>query len=111
MFLIQMWSKSVLYTGDIRAEAWWVEALTKEPLLAPFMGSHQPDRHNHQSEHKLHPPLDNIYLDTSGLFSKKEVLSKVPDLHWSVSHLHVIRIEPGFTLDVPRNKLLSTRSV
>ncbi|MBW0506175.1 hypothetical protein O181_045890 [Austropuccinia psidii MF-1] len=79
MFLIQMWQCNVLYTGDIRAEPWWVEALTKESILAPYLiPIPQLDSNLDQSTNRLTPyiPLDNIYLDTSSLLSKIDVLSK-----------------------------------
>ncbi|EDN07067.1 predicted protein [Histoplasma mississippiense (nom. inval.)] len=43
--------KAILYTGDIRAESWWVDNLIRNPVLIPYtIGS------------KL---LDKIYLDTT----------------------------------------------
>lgn len=51
MFLIEGDGKAVLYTGDIRAETWWVNSLVQNPTLAPYaLGL----RH-----------LDCIYLDTT----------------------------------------------
>ncbi|KAH9815294.1 hypothetical protein DFH28DRAFT_1107760 [Melampsora americana] len=65
-----MWNKSILYTGDIRAEPWWIESLTKESILAPFLDF---NHFNHLKDHHHHPRirLDNIYLDTSALLYKK----------------------------------------
>ncbi|EGG05775.1 uncharacterized protein MELLADRAFT_77991 [Melampsora larici-populina 98AG31] len=74
MFLIQMWNKSVLYTGDIRAEPWWIESLTKESILAPFLDFNH--AHQFSNHHHNRIKLDNIYLDTSGLVYKKDVLTK-----------------------------------
>lgn len=85
MFLIQMWNLSVLYTGDIRAEPWWVESLIKEPLLASYViplseFSRTPqDPCSESSTSRISnplTPLDNIYLDTSSLLSKIDVLTK-----------------------------------
>ncbi|KAA1078929.1 hypothetical protein PGTUg99_004313 [Puccinia graminis f. sp. tritici] len=93
MFLIQMWNRNVLYTGDIRAEPWWVESLTKEPQLAPFVVPPQginhrlvkppQDKHSPKtipsSEEETTRPflqLNNIYLDTSSLLTKLDVLTK-----------------------------------
>lgn len=56
MFLIQSSTASVLYTGDIRAEAWWVDALSRHPLLLPYV---PPPRGTGAKR------LDNIYLDTT----------------------------------------------
>ncbi|KAF8416498.1 beta-lactamase-like protein, partial [Tirmania nivea] len=51
MFLIENDEKSILYTGDIRAEPWWVEAIARHPVLVPYtMGIKR---------------LSSLYLDTS----------------------------------------------
>ncbi|KAL1854591.1 hypothetical protein Plec18170_004681 [Paecilomyces lecythidis] len=51
MFLIEGDGKAVLYTGDIRAETWWVNGLVRHPVLIPYtLGSKR---------------LDKIYLDTT----------------------------------------------
>jgi len=36
MFLIEGNGKAVLYTGDIRAETWWVNSLVQNPILLPY---------------------------------------------------------------------------
>jgi DNA cross-link repair 1C protein len=51
MFLIQDNSKAILYTGDVRAEPWWVDSLVQNPFLLPFACSLK--------------QLDCIYLDTT----------------------------------------------
>lgn len=51
MFLIEGDGKAVLYTGDIRAETWWVNSIVQNPVLAPYVLGL---RH-----------LDCIYLDTT----------------------------------------------
>lgn len=51
MFLIQGDGKAVLYTGDIRAESWWVNSIARNPFLLPFT-----------TGVKL---LDCLYLDTT----------------------------------------------
>lgn len=51
MFLIQGDGKAILYTGDIRAETWWVNSLVRNPVLIPYtLGTRR---------------LDCIYLDTT----------------------------------------------
>lgn len=51
MFLIEGDGKAVLYTGDIRAEPWWVNTLVRNPILIPYtLGGKR---------------LDKIYLDTT----------------------------------------------
>lgn len=51
MFLIEGDGKAVLYTGDIRAETWWVNSLVQNPILLPYAAGL---RH-----------LDCMYLDTT----------------------------------------------
>ncbi|KAL1954603.1 hypothetical protein VTO42DRAFT_898 [Malbranchea cinnamomea] len=51
MFLIEGCGKSILYTGDIRAESWWVDSLVRHPLLIPYASGSK--------------RLDRIYLDTT----------------------------------------------
>ena len=51
MFLIEGDGKAILYTGDIRAEAWWVNSIVQNPIIFPYAcGQKQ---------------LDCIYLDTT----------------------------------------------
>ncbi|KAM5477740.1 hypothetical protein McanMca71_006696 [Microsporum canis] len=61
MFLIEGAGKAILYTGDIRAEEWWVQSLVRNPVLIPYtMGDSR---------------LDNIYLDTT--FATKSDIHQV----------------------------------
>ncbi|KAL1875780.1 hypothetical protein Daus18300_002971 [Diaporthe australafricana] len=56
MFLFEGNGKAVLYTGDIRAEPWHIDALLRNPCMVQYsMG---------QSSRQL-KTLDKIYLDTS----------------------------------------------
>lgn len=51
MFLIEGDGKAILYTGDIRAETWWVNSIVQNPVLLPYTcGSRR---------------LDCVYLDTT----------------------------------------------
>lgn len=51
MFLIESDGKAILYTGDIRAETWWVNSLVQNPVLLPYtLGNRR---------------LDCMYLDTT----------------------------------------------
>ncbi|KAL4822017.1 hypothetical protein BDW67DRAFT_6367 [Aspergillus spinulosporus] len=51
MFLIEGDGKAILYTGDIRAESWWVDSLIRHPILIQYtLGTKR---------------LDKIYLDTT----------------------------------------------
>ncbi|KAJ5656922.1 DNA repair metallo-beta-lactamase [Penicillium longicatenatum] len=51
MFLIEGAGKAILYTGDIRAEQWWTNALVRHPVLIPYTLSRK--------------RLDKVYLDTT----------------------------------------------
>lgn len=51
MFLIEGGGNAILYTGDIRAEQWWVNSLVQNPVLLPYtFGARR---------------LDCMYLDTT----------------------------------------------
>lgn len=51
MFLIQGQGKAILYTGDVRAEPWWLNSIVQNPVLIPYtLGTKR---------------LDKIYLDTT----------------------------------------------
>lgn len=50
-FLIQGNGTAIFYTGDVRAEKWWVDSLARNPILLPYtLGSRR---------------LDRLYLDTT----------------------------------------------
>lgn len=51
MFLIEGDGKAILYTGDIRSEEWWVNALIRSPSMVPYAAGLK--------------ALDCIYLDTT----------------------------------------------
>ncbi|KAJ5183387.1 hypothetical protein N7492_001003, partial [Penicillium capsulatum] len=50
-FLIEGAGKAILYTGDIRAESWWINSLVRHPVLIPYTFGQR--------------RLDKIYLDTT----------------------------------------------
>ncbi|CAG8240533.1 unnamed protein product [Penicillium salamii] len=51
MFLIEGDGKAIIYTGDIRAEKWWVDSLIRHPVLIPYtLGQKR---------------LDKLYLDST----------------------------------------------
>ncbi|KAJ5085997.1 DNA repair metallo-beta-lactamase [Penicillium argentinense] len=51
VFLIEGSGKAIIYTGDIRAERWWVDGLKQHPILIPYtLGQKR---------------LDRLYLDTT----------------------------------------------
>lgn len=63
--------RAVLVTGDVRIEPWWLDALNHNPLVAPYLPSAT------GGEHRATKPLDCIYLDTSNVLLKEELLTKV----------------------------------
>lgn len=67
-FLIESPEHAILYTGDVRSEAFHINNLTKNPYLQDYIAVNgQPARRT----------LDQIYLDTSAALSKGRLLSKV----------------------------------
>ena len=63
MFLIEGGGKAILYTGDVRAEAWWVNSLIRNPVLIPYtLGEKR---------------LDCMYLDTT-FAAKDDVYQDFP---------------------------------
>jgi hypothetical protein len=63
MFLIEGDGKAILYTGDIRAETWWVNSLVPNPVLLPYtLGNRR---------------LDCLYLDTT-FATKSEPYKEFP---------------------------------
>ena len=51
MFLIEDPANAILYTGDIRSEPWFVNALIRNPIVIPYAYGHR--------------KLDKLYLDTT----------------------------------------------
>jgi hypothetical protein len=63
MFLIEGNNRAVLYTGDIRAETWWINSIVQNPVLLPYtFGSRR---------------LDCMYLDTT-FATKRQPYEKFP---------------------------------
>lgn len=92
--------RAVLITGDIRAEKWWVESLSHNPLLSKYIRIGIPDLATSSSSKKVDlkgkgkakvqdeqeervglvdrwPRLDCIYLDTSAVLVDEELVGKV----------------------------------
>ncbi|KAJ6480729.1 beta-lactamase-like protein, partial [Mycena vitilis] len=70
MFLIQGPQGAVLHTGDFRAEPWFLDSITNNPFLQPYLASEdsQPgDRSN---------TLETIFLDTASVMSSATVPTK-----------------------------------
>ncbi|OJD17690.1 hypothetical protein AJ78_02215 [Emergomyces pasteurianus Ep9510] len=84
MFLIEGSGKAILYTGDVRAESWWVDALVRNPVLIPYtLGSKR---------------LDKIYLDTT-FATKSNVYRSFPSKAEGIRELlEKIKTYPDNTL-------------
>lgn len=67
-------------TGDLRAEAWYIDALLHNPLLAPYTIRNSLSRRGQgRTQDQLAPvkTLDCIYLDTSNVLLDEELVPKV----------------------------------
>ncbi|KAF4548451.1 Hypothetical protein D9617_28g065570 [Elsinoe fawcettii] len=81
--------KAVLYTGDVRAEKWWVESLVRHPVLGPYvvgtfgmrveLGEGKGDKQaSVTGPARSLRTLDKIYLDTSFAVKRGEYWSFEP---------------------------------
>ncbi|TPX21520.1 hypothetical protein DIZ76_015479 [Coccidioides immitis] len=89
MFLIEGNGKAILYTGDVRAEPWWVESLIRNPILIPYtLGDCR---------------LDRIYLDTTFAI-KSDIYSAFPSKAEGIKELlHKVKAYPEDTIFYFRN--------
>ncbi|RYN46184.1 hypothetical protein AA0118_g12626 [Alternaria tenuissima] len=72
MFLIEGNGKAILYTGDIRAEEWWVNSIVQNPVLLLYsLGNRE---------------LDCMYLDTT-FATKKEPYRQFPSKAQGIQEL------------------------
>ncbi|KAI5476728.1 DNA cross-link repair 1C protein [Pseudohyphozyma bogoriensis] len=81
--------RAILITGDIRAEPWWVESLSRNPLVQKYLskpgeGSDRKGKRRarglDEEKDDLWPSLDCIYLDTSMVGMEEELVSKASDV-------------------------------
>ncbi|KAJ7057047.1 beta-lactamase-like protein, partial [Mycena amicta] len=68
MFLVEGKYGSILHTGDFRAEPWFLDSLTHNPLLQPYLASN--DGMPGQK------PLEAIHMDTECVFNTAPVPTK-----------------------------------
>ncbi|WEW58316.1 hypothetical protein PRK78_003784 [Emydomyces testavorans] len=89
MFLIEGNGKAILYTGDVRAEHWWVGSLVRHPVLIPYtLGDRR---------------LDRIYLDTTFAI-KPDIYASFPSKAEGIRELlQKIRSYPEDTVFYLRN--------
>ncbi|TFY61855.1 hypothetical protein EVJ58_g4248 [Rhodofomes roseus] len=79
MFLIQGNKGTVLHTGDFRAEPWFLESITKNPFLQPFLAGPESSAMHARPKRKssaVAETLDAIHLDTACLLSTISVPTK-----------------------------------
>lgn len=65
MFLFEGNDKAALFTGDIRAEEWWVTSLIKNPFLFPYITRLK--------------QLDQVYLDTTFAYRGEPYIHIMPN--------------------------------
>ncbi|KAJ7202297.1 beta-lactamase-like protein [Mycena pura] len=82
MFLIEGEHGAVLHTGDFRAEPWFLEAITHNPFLQPYLAS--VDNLPGDST------LDVIYLDTASVMSSAPVPTKAQATHGLVELMKLL---------------------
>ncbi|GAA5853129.1 hypothetical protein JCM8547_000211 [Rhodosporidiobolus lusitaniae] len=62
---------TILHTGDVRAEDWWIEALRRNPLVQPYLAP--PVEAGGQ---RRAGGLERVYLDTSSVLLDEELVQK-----------------------------------
>ncbi|KAF9461155.1 beta-lactamase-like protein [Collybia nuda] len=79
MFLIEGARGAVLHTGDFRAEPWFLDSLTRNPYLQPYLASRNAFGGYPDTKKPIKPigkTLDTIYLDTASVLSTLAVPTK-----------------------------------
>ncbi|KAF8075305.1 beta-lactamase-like protein [Lyophyllum atratum] len=71
MFLIEGSEGAILHTGDFRAEPWFLECLTRNPFLQPYLAPQTGSKTGN-----IGKTLEAIYLDTANVFSTLSVPTK-----------------------------------
>lgn len=87
MFLLEKDDKSVLITGDLRAEEWWVnETLKRNLILLPFTSG---------VKH-----LDNLYLDTTFAYRGEPFIDIPSNMHGIHLLIELLRQYPQDDTDI-----------
>ena len=79
-FLIEGSKGAILHTGDFRAEPWFLESLTRNPLLQRYLSpqdQHLPSDAKRPQTHPVSTTLEAIYLDTASTLSNFQIVTKV----------------------------------
>ena len=88
MFLIEGSDQSVLVTGDIRAEKWWIQSLRKLPFLFPYT---------------CFKRLLNIYFDSTFLYRGEPFVEIPPNNDGFESVLELVKLYPDDDSDIQFN--------
>ncbi|EMG49404.1 hypothetical protein G210_5817 [Candida maltosa Xu316] len=80
MFLLEGSQKSVLATGDIRAEQWWVSSLVKNTYLFPYITGLK--------------KLEQIYLDTTFSYRGEPYISIMPNSEGIHATIELLKLYP-----------------
>ena len=98
-FLIEGANGAVLHTGDFRAEPWFLESLTRNPLFQRYLSPQDQERVTSDPKqplaHSVNSTLEVIYLDTASALSNLQIVTKVKtkfNLYFSVALNHFSRI-------------------
>jgi DNA cross-link repair 1C protein len=76
MFLIEGRHGAVLHTGDFRAEPWFVDSITRNQFLQPYLAA-TTRAPNPTNESPILRTMETIFLDTACIFSTLDLPSKV----------------------------------
>ena len=80
-FLIEGAKGAVLHTGDFRAEPWFLESLTRNPLLQRYLPPQNQECVTSDPKqplaHSVSSTLEVIYLDTASALSNLQIVTKV----------------------------------
>ncbi|EGN93896.1 hypothetical protein SERLA73DRAFT_78273 [Serpula lacrymans var. lacrymans S7.3] len=76
MFLIQGDKGAILHTGDFRAEPWFLDTLSRNPFLQPYIPAENVPAVAEAEGPITYQPLEAIHLDTASLLSTLKVPTK-----------------------------------
>ncbi|KAJ7178715.1 beta-lactamase-like protein [Mycena crocata] len=95
MFLIQGQHGAVLHTGDFRAEPWFLDSITHNPFLQPYLASADScDPLSNTPDHTLSNTLEAIFLDTASVMSSATVPTKA---HATSGLVELMKLLPATT--------------
>lgn len=80
MFLLESSTKSVLITGDVRAESWWTSSLIKNPHLFPYITGLR--------------TLDQLYLDTTFSYRGEPYIYIMPNSEGIFAAIELLKLYP-----------------